>query len=93
MERFILLLLFLTHATFTSTYMREIKRFSLCGMDHGEIGGTIRLKSICDPCGIDHGEIGGTSQSVIYNLSHFHAKFTCAYMRKIIKFWRELLCY
>ena len=55
-------------------------------MDHVEIGGTIRLKSIYDPRGMDHVEIGGTSQSVICNLSHFCAKFTSTYMRRLLNF-------
>ena len=53
-------------------------------MDHVEIGGTIRLKSIYDPRGMDHVEIGGTSQSVICNLSHFCAKYTRSYIRDYI---------
>ena len=55
-------------------------------MDHVEIGGTIRLKSIYDPRGMDHVEIGGTSQSVIYNLSHFYAKYTRSYMKRLLNF-------
>ena len=35
---------------------------------------------------MDHVEIGGTSQSVICNLSHFCAKFTSTYMRRLLNF-------